>query len=137
LPTNVSRFRLAPERRRGSTSPNWVSRTNEKIFFTNADDALSLSGAYVLASEIAKPVTVAIPGRPAASESRPLPLLRLREGARRRARRLFARQHVKADCVTEPEQEGGNGDAPKAIWGPSSVTENDKAFHQCFRRCMD
>lgn len=36
------------------------------IFYANADDAPSLPGAYVLAVAIAEPVTVALPGRPAA-----------------------------------------------------------------------
>ena len=38
------------------------------------------------------------------------------------------------DCVTEPKQEGGDGDAPKAICGPPLVAEDDKACHQCRRR---
>jgi Uri superfamily endonuclease len=38
-----------------------------EIFCANADGAPSLPGAYVLAIEITKPVTVKLPGKPAAS----------------------------------------------------------------------
>lgn len=40
-----------------------------EIFCTNADDAPVLPGAYVLAVEIARPVTVRLPGKPATSLS--------------------------------------------------------------------
>ena len=36
------------------------------IFCTNADDAPALPGAYVLAVELSTPVTLALPGKPAA-----------------------------------------------------------------------
>jgi hypothetical protein len=51
----------------GCTSPQWTFKPMTEIFCANADGAPSLPGAYVLAIEITKPVTVKLPGKPAAS----------------------------------------------------------------------
>jgi hypothetical protein len=42
----------------GCTSPQWTFKPMTEIFCANADGAPSLPGAYVLAIEITKPVTV-------------------------------------------------------------------------------
>ena len=46
---------------------NGLRKPMTEFFCTNADEAPSLPGAYVLAVEIAKPVTVTLPGKPAAT----------------------------------------------------------------------